>query len=106
MSRTKTCVKIDNKEYTIVGDEDEEYIHKVAILVDREMKNVRDNCSKLSTSMTAVLTAINLADKLVRQRIKYIQLEKRMKEQFASKNPVNKGSYNNIKNINQNNKSS
>ena len=61
MQKTKTVVKIAGKEYTIVGVKPEEYIHKVAIYVDKKMQEVNAN-GNLSTTMSAVLTAINIAD--------------------------------------------
>ncbi|MGE4282708.1 MAG: cell division protein ZapA, partial [Clostridia bacterium] len=54
--------RIHGKDYTVMGMESEEYIQKVALYIDRKMNEVSGTSNKLSTSMAAVLTAINVAD--------------------------------------------
>ncbi len=61
-SKNKVEVRIYGKDYTVVGSESEEYIQKVALYIDKKMAQVNHSNSKLSTSMAAVLTAINVAD--------------------------------------------
>ena len=74
MDKIKTVVKIAGKEYTIVGSESEEYIHRVAIYVDKKMNEISQHMN-LSTLMQAVLTAINLADVCLKQQDEIIQLK-------------------------------
>lgn len=62
MGKNKVEVKIAGKDYTIVGTEPEEYIQKVGLYIDRKMNEVMRSNNKLSTSMAAVLTAMNVAD--------------------------------------------
>lgn len=62
MSKNKVEVKINGKEYTIIGVESEEYIQKVALYIDKKMNEIYSGNNRLSTAMTAVLTAINVAD--------------------------------------------
>lgn len=62
MEKKKVGVKINNIEYTLLTDEPEEYVQRVAVLVNKRMQQVMDDNPRLSTAMTAVLTAINLAD--------------------------------------------
>jgi cell division protein ZapA len=62
--RNKVEVKIGGKDYTLVGSESDEYIQRVALYIDRKMNEVAKSNNNLSTSLVAVLTAINVADDL------------------------------------------
>jgi cell division protein ZapA len=66
MDKTRTVVKICGKEYTMAGFESEEYIHRVAIYVDRKMSELKSQYVSLNTSTLAVLTALNVADGLLK----------------------------------------
>jgi cell division protein ZapA len=59
---SSVTVRVNNKEYKLVGDEKEEYLHTVGNYVDKKIKNIMENNPKLSTSEAAILTAMNLAD--------------------------------------------
>lgn len=60
--KNKIQVKIHGIEYTLLSSEPEEYVQKVALTVNRTMAQVTENDPHLSTAMTALLAAINLAD--------------------------------------------
>lgn len=60
--KNKVVVRISGKDYTLVGTESDEYIQKVALYIDKKMNEILRTNSKLSTSMAAVLTALNVAD--------------------------------------------
>ena len=60
--KNKVEVKIAGKDYTLVGAESDEYIQKVGLYIDRKMNEILRVNSTLSTSMAAVLTAVNVAD--------------------------------------------
>lgn len=66
--KNRVIVRIGGKEYAMRGTEPEEYIHKVAICVDKKMAEISSKQPPLSTSMLAILTAVNLADDLIQQR--------------------------------------
>lgn len=66
MDKTRTVVKICGKEYTMAGFESEEYIHRVAIYVDRKMSELKSQYVNLNTSTLAVLAALNVADDLLK----------------------------------------
>ncbi len=68
MPRRKTTVRINGQEYVLAGEEPEEYMHEVAIYVDKKMSEISRRYSKLSTSMVAVLASINIADELLKER--------------------------------------
>ena len=59
--KNKTVVNIYDMEFTFVGEESEEYVQKIASLVDQRMREVTEN-SKYSTLAAAILTAANIAD--------------------------------------------
>ena len=77
MDKIKTTVNIGGKEYQLTGYESEEYIHKVAIYVDRKMAEIRKNFFNLSTTMASVLTAINVADELMKAREEIKELQEK-----------------------------
>jgi cell division protein ZapA len=66
--KVKTVVRISGKEYTLLADLPEEYIHKVAIYVDKKMTEVARQRNNLSTAMVAVMAAINIADEVMELR--------------------------------------
>ena len=68
MDKIKTTVRIGGKEYTMTGSDSEEYIHRVAIYVDRKMSQIEESNNNLSTTMLAVLTCLNIADELLKLR--------------------------------------
>lgn len=68
MEKAKTVVLIGGKEYTLSGYESEEYMHRVAIYVDRTMREITRAHGNLPTNMVAVLAALNIADELLRAR--------------------------------------
>jgi len=60
--KTRVDVLIAGKTYTISGYESDEYIQRVGLYVDRKMNEVLRSNNTLSTSIAAVLTALNVAD--------------------------------------------
>jgi len=77
VGKTKTLVRIGGREYPIKSVESEEYIHKVAIYVDKKMEEIKQRQPNLSTTMLAMLTAINLADEVIKlqQKVEKLQRE-------------------------------
>ncbi|MBV7272799.1 cell division protein ZapA [Clostridium thailandense] len=67
-------VKINGIEYNLKGDEQEEYLHKVASYVDKKVKNIMDNNAKLSTSSAAILSAVNVVDDMLKRQKEYEEL--------------------------------
>lgn len=74
----KTLVRIGGRDYMMRGFESEEYIHKVAIFVDKKMAEISKCQPSLSTSMTMVLTAINLADEVIKLKAQTETLEQQI----------------------------
>jgi cell division protein ZapA len=62
-------VDIFGSTYTIKkGDEDSDYIQRVARYVDQKMREINDRLPVASVSKVAVLTSLNLADELFKER--------------------------------------
>ncbi len=67
-SKNKVTIRIAGKDYTLVGIESDEYIQKVGLYIDKKMNEILMRNSRLSTSLAAVLTAINVADDFFKTR--------------------------------------
>lgn len=67
---SRVGVEIAGERYTIRGEADAGYISEVARLVDERMRELSDAAAPgVSRSRLAVLTAINLADELMQERM-------------------------------------
>lgn len=60
----RLSVKLDGQEYTIVSEETREYMLEISDEVNRRLSDIKIQNNKLSTSMAALLVALNLADDL------------------------------------------
>ncbi len=80
VQKTKAIVRIAGREYTIRGTETEEYIHSVAIHVNRRMEEILKAQPGLSTAMASVLTALNLGDEVLKLRQEIETLKARVEE--------------------------
>ena len=92
--RNPIVVKINNAEYHIVSSADEEYVRHVAYHVDKKMRELTERDKRLSTSMAAVLTSVNIADEYMQvqednERLR-AQLLKYAEEAGASKLSLDK----------------
>lgn len=76
----KVTVKIAGHEYTITGEQKREYILQVASHVDEKLEQLRNVNPKLSATMAAVLTAVNIADDYYNQVRKNGEMDRILKE--------------------------
>lgn len=83
MEKIRTMVKICGKEYVMAGFESEEYIHKVAIYVDRKMSELKAQYVNLNSATLSVLTAINIADDMLKLQEQFDALSKEYQELSA-----------------------
>lgn len=74
--KNRLNVLIYDEEYTVRGSADQQYIQKVAALVDRKMKQISNTNSFLSTKQLAVLVALNMADEMLHLQEDYDELVK------------------------------
>ena len=82
--KNRVIVRIGGREYPVRGSVSEEYIHRVAIYVDKKMEEISERQPPLSTSMLAVLTAINLADEVLKQKDEIMRLQKELNQAKAT----------------------
>lgn len=68
MEINKTTIRIAGREYSLSGKEPEEYMHRVAIYVDRKIMELEHRYPNFSTNEIAVLAAINVTDELFKLR--------------------------------------
>jgi len=61
-------VEIFGTEYRIKGEADAEYIRRVAGYVDSKMQQIAQASATASVAKLAILTAVNIADELFRER--------------------------------------
>ena len=79
MEKTKTIVRIGGREYPVIAYEEPEYIHRVAVLVDRRMAELA-LATHISTNQLAVLTCVNIADELIKAQDENIRIRKELNQ--------------------------
>ena len=77
--KNKITVSIAGQEYTMVAEEDENYVHRCATLVDSQVKEIM-NGSPLGRSDAAVLAAMNIADQFFREQEVSENLRRQIKD--------------------------
>lgn len=65
----KVKVTVYGNEYNITSDADPEHILRIAKYVDQQMKRTSGLVSFTSTTKIAILTALNIADELYREKL-------------------------------------
>ncbi|MDD4493372.1 MAG: cell division protein ZapA [Eubacteriales bacterium] len=78
--KNKVEVRIGGKIYKLVGVDPDEYIQKIGLYVDKKMNEVQRVNTNLSTSMAAVLTALNVADDFIKSKENGQALERELEE--------------------------
>ena len=78
--RRKVDVKIDGRNFTVVGEGSEEYIQDIASYVDKIIKQVAFKNNKLSQIMTATLAALHISDELRQSEQRFKELELKAKD--------------------------
>jgi cell division protein ZapA len=75
------AVSIAGQRYTIKSDADEGYVHALAGLVDERMREIQRGAKTAAPHAVAVLTALQIADELVRERRGRAELRRRVREE-------------------------
>ena len=86
MDKKKIKVLIGGTEYTLVTSECEEYVQKVAIRVDRKLKEIKRESTQLTNAMAALLAAINLSDEYIKLEDSMDNLRKQIAEYSKNEN--------------------
>lgn len=76
-------VKINGQEYNLKAQENEEYLHKISLHIDKKIQTIMENNSSLSVSSAVVLASLNAADEMFKFKDKYEALlihEEELKE--------------------------
>lgn len=84
MQKTRTVVRIGGRDYTIVGEDPPEHIKRVSLFVDRKMEELI-YATRLSQPMVAVLTAMNIANDLLKAQDENTRLRRELMEAHAAK---------------------
>lgn len=71
----KVFVRINGTEYTLKGEEKEEYLHKIASHVDKKLKSIMDINPRLDVTSASVLTAVNSIDEMLKAKMSLEELE-------------------------------
>jgi len=77
MDKNKTAVRILGHEYTVVGGDKPEHVQRIARYVGRKMEDLQMT-SRLSPNHVAVLTAMNIADDLLRAQDENARLRREL----------------------------
>lgn len=62
MEKNRVSIKVCGSTYTIVTEDDPDYVEELGELIDKEMKAVSQSAPTLSTTQCAVLVALDQAD--------------------------------------------
>ena len=79
MKKTRTTVTIAGKEYNMTGYDSEEYVRRVARYVDRKMTEL-SLATRLPSNSLAVLTALNVADDMLKAHDELSRTKKELGE--------------------------
>ena len=67
--KTKVRLKICGNQFLITADESEQYIQKIAKIVDERINYLNDSDHKLSLHMATIVAALNYCDQLEKERV-------------------------------------
>lgn len=78
--KNRVKISIDGKSFTLVGEESEEHMRRVASYIDEKMAEVREKAVAvtLDSSLAYVLTSINVADDYFKEKAYTAELEGRL----------------------------
>lgn len=80
VEKNKVTVDIYGQQYTIVGEESTEHLHKVATAVNEKMREIQSMNHSLETAKLAVLTAVNSVHEYYKLLEKSEALEEELKQ--------------------------
>ncbi len=83
MEKIRTTVRIAGKDYTMSGYDKEEYVRRVAILVDRKIQEL-SMTTRMPMQDVCVLTAVTLADEMLKSQDENNRLRRELSEARAA----------------------
>lgn len=91
MEKQKTTVHVAGREYTLVSSDAPEYMNRVAAYVDRKISET-SMASRLPVDKAAVLTALNIADELMKSHDENSRLRRELMNVRRELEDARKGS--------------
>ena len=88
MEKNKVRVIINNTEYTLVTSECPEYVQRVAIKVDKKLREIKKESPQLTNTMIAMLAAINLSDEYIKLEESADNLRKQVADYAKNENKL------------------
>jgi cell division protein ZapA len=80
MAKNKVYVRINGSEYTIIGEEAEDYLFLISRFLDKKIKETLAGNPKHSNTSAAVLAALTITDDLFKLRKENAELKNVIKE--------------------------
>ncbi|MBQ2956160.1 MAG: cell division protein ZapA [Clostridia bacterium] len=77
MEKIRTTVRIAGKDYTMSGYDSEDYVRRVALHVDRKIREL-SMTTRMSSQDVAVLTAVLNADEMLKAQDENTRLRREM----------------------------
>lgn len=91
MEKQKTTVHVAGREYTLVSSDAPEYMNRVAAYVDRKICET-SMAARLPVDKAAVLTALNIADELMKSHDENSRLRRELMNVRRELEDARKGS--------------
>lgn len=91
-NKSKITVRINDKDYTLIHEETEDYIQRVAMYLNNKIAAVSKGGLKLNESMEVVLASINITDELFKAQKNYVAVKnevKRMMDEYEELKQTN-----------------
>jgi cell division protein ZapA len=82
--KQSVTVQIAGVKYALKTDEDERWVKAVAALVDERFRDIQKKARTPDTQAVAMLTALQIAEELFRERRDTSELRKRIREKSQS----------------------
>ena len=79
--KVRITVDINNRPYTIIGNEPASHVRLVASLVDQKMRDIQEANEHLDTTQLAVLTAVNTMNDYLKLKEEYAALQSQKKKE-------------------------
>lgn len=95
MTKNRVTVRINGAEYTLTGDDSEDYLFSIANFVDKKVKEILNGNPKHSNTSSAVLSALTITDELFKTR-REIEVLKRSLNEPEEKIKKLKAEYNKL----------
>lgn len=86
---SSVSVTINGQEYNLKGNENEEYLQKVAAYIDEKIQSIMGSNSSLSISSAVVLAALNVADEMFKIKDEYNNVIDKITAVKKSENELN-----------------